>query len=160
MRGASRRLAAALAAAVLTACSAEPPAPADPPPAAAQAPADAQHEGITEPHGDHSPHHGGIVLMNGEVHYEVVLDPSGRHAVWFTDAVREDLPASVARGVRMQVARPEEPVESLSLEIDEAGESWIGVGKPISGPDVIVSLGFEMGGEPHQIDLPFVPVTK
>ena len=100
------------------------------------------------------------VLRNGDVHYEVVLDPSGRHAVWFTDAVREDLPASVARGVRMQVARPEEPVESLSLEIDEAGESWIAVGKPISGPDVIVSLGFEMGGEPHQIDLPFVPVTK
>ena len=147
-----------LVAGLLLGCSTEPEPP--PPAAASQAPSDPQHAGITEPHGDHSPHHGGIVLMNGDVHYEVVLDPSGRHAVWFTDAVREDLPASVARGVRMQVARPEEPVESLSLEIDEAGESWIAVGKPISGPDVIVSLGFEMGGEPHQIDLPFVPVTK
>ena len=69
-------------------------------------PADAQHAGITTPHGDHSPHHGGLVLMQGELHYEVVLDRNGKHAIWFSDAVREDLPASVASKVAMTVARP------------------------------------------------------
>jgi hypothetical protein len=150
-------LVAASAAVFLAGCSAEPAAPA---PEVRQAPADSQHAGITEPHGDHSPHHGGIVLMNGDVHYEVVLDPAGRHAVWFTNAVREDLPASVAKGVGMRVARPSAAVEALSLAIDEAGESWIAAGQPVSGPDVVVSLGFEMRGEPHEIDLPFTPATK
>ena len=98
--------------------------------------------------------------MNGDVHYEVVLDPSGRHAVWFTNAVREDLPASVAKGVTMRVARPGAPVETLPLQIDEAGESWIAVGQPVSGTDIVVSLGFEMGGQPHEIDLPFVPAAR
>lgn len=144
-------------AAVVAACSVEPAAPAPP---ARQAPADSQHAGITEPHGDHTPYHGGIVLMNGDVHYEVVLDRSGHHAVWFTSAIREDLPAAVARGVRMQIARPDAPAEALTLTIDEAGESWIAEGQPVSGPDVIVSLGFEMGGMPHEIDMPFVPATK
>jgi len=57
---------------MLSACS--PPAPA-PAPAAEPAapPTDSQHAGITEPHGDHTAHHGGMVLMNGDVHYEVVM---------------------------------------------------------------------------------------
>ena len=64
-------------------------------PAANVTPRDSQHQGITTPHGDHSAHHGGLVLMNGELHYEVVFDRDGRHRVWFSDAVREDLPASI-----------------------------------------------------------------
>ncbi len=147
-----------LVAGLLLGCSTEPEPP--PPAAASQAPSDPQHAGITEPHGDHTPHHGGIVLMNGDVHYEVVLDPSGRHAVWFTNAVREDLPASIARDVTMRVARPDLPVETLPLQIDDAGESWIAGGQPVSGPDVVVSLRFEMGGQPHEIDLPFVPAAR
>jgi len=57
--------------------------------------------GSAVPHGDHNPHHGGIVMMKGDdLHYEVVLDPSGReYRVYFTDAVREELPASVAADV-------------------------------------------------------------
>ena len=103
---------------------------------AAPKPADSQHAGITTPHGDHSPHHGGLVLMQGELHYEVVLDPKGRHAVWFSDAVREDLPASVASKVEMTVIRPNGPPEQLVLSIDDSGESWITNGQPVSGTDV------------------------
>ena len=80
--------------AVLAGCGGRNEAPAAP--AAGNRPADAQHAGITEPHGDHSPHHGGIVLMNGDVHYEVVMDPAGKYEVWFSDAVRTDLPAFLA----------------------------------------------------------------
>jgi len=72
------------------ACGGSPPREAA---AAAKTPPPAATQGGAMPHGDHNPHHGGIVMMKGDVHYEVVLDPDGRdHRVYFTDAVREDLP--------------------------------------------------------------------
>jgi hypothetical protein len=123
-------------------------------PAAAQKAADSQHAGITTPHGDHSPHHGGMVLMNGELHYEVVLDPNGRHSVWFSDAVREDLPASVASKVAMTVIRPNATPEPLTLAIDDSGESWIAAGQPVAGNEVMVKLAFVARGEPLEIEIP------
>jgi hypothetical protein len=127
------------------------------PPAATPAPkpADSQHAGITTPHGDHSPHHGGLVLMKGEFHYEVVLDRNGRHAIWFSDAVREDLPASVASNVKMIVTRPAASPEFLTLEIDDSGESWIASGRPVTGDDVLVTVTFTARGEPIEIEIPF-----
>lgn len=119
-------------------------------------PSDAQHQGITTPHGDHTPHHGGMVLMNGELHYEVVLDASGAHRLWFSNAVREDLPASIARDVQMVVARPGEPPEPLTLEIDDAGESWVARGKPLQGEGVMVKLTYAAQGAPHEVEIPFV----
>jgi hypothetical protein len=136
-------------------CSNQPP----PPPAGAQppaaAPVDPQHQGLTEPHGDHSPHRGGMVLMNGDIHYEVVFSRDGRHRVWFSDPVRADLPASVATGVTMTVTRDGEPPEVLALAIDDTGESWIASGRPVTG-DAYVKIAYSMQGEPHEVELPFV----
>ena len=138
---------------VLAACSQK---PAEPVANRAARPTDAQHAGITTPHGDHSPHHGGMVLMQGELHYEVVLDPKGRHTVWFSDAVREDLPASVASRVAMTVMRPGAAPEALTLAIDESGESWVASGQPVAGNDVMVTLAFTARGKPVEIEIPFV----
>lgn len=97
--------------------------------------------------------------MNGDVHYEVVLSAAGRHSIWFTDAVRSELPASVARDVTMQVARPGAPVEALKLDIDEAGEAWVARGKAVEGADVIVKVQFSLQGQPHEVEIPFVAST-
>jgi hypothetical protein len=140
--------------ALVTACAREAPEPT--PPESSAQPNDAQHQGITTPHGDHSPHHGGLVLMNGELHYEVVLDPSGTHRVWFTDAIRQDLPASIAREVTMVVTRPDAPPETLTMDIDESGESWIARGKPISGEGVMVKVSYSVQGSPHEVEIPFI----
>lgn len=142
---------------LLVACSGKPAEPGAP--AANAKPADAQHAGMTTPHGDHAPHHGGIVLMKDELHYEVVLDPGGRHAVWFTDAVRQDLPASVASEVSITVLRPNAAPEALTLKIDDSGESWIGAGQPIAGEGVMVKLAVVSRGEPFDIEIPFSPPT-
>lgn len=132
-----------------------------PPPAKTAAPAapanDPQHAGITTPHGDHSAHHGGMVLMNGEVHYEVVFDPAGHHRLYFTDAVREDLPASMAKDVVMVVTRPGAPDERIALTIDDSGESWEARGRPVAGDDVTVKLTYMAQGAPFEIEIPFVP---
>jgi hypothetical protein len=108
-------------------------------------------------HGDHSPHHGGLVLMHGDLHFEVILDPEGRHQIYLTDAVRSELPASAASEVTVEVLRPGEEPETLSLQIDEFGESWIAEGKPVRSMEesrALVALVHQ--GERYEIELPFV----
>jgi len=97
-------------------------------------------------------------MMKGDdLHYEIVLDPGGRaHRVYFTDAVREDLPASVASDVVLTIRRPRAAEERIAMQIDEAGESWIGSGGPIDAPSATtVRVAFTIRGEPYWIDLPF-----
>jgi hypothetical protein len=109
------------------------------------------------PHGDHNPHHGGVVLMKGDVHYEVVLDPTGaNHRLYFTDAVREDMPASVASSVTFTFRRPGGTDEIVRLHIDDDGESWVGSGAAVKDPAATtVRIAFTLGGEPYWIDVPF-----
>jgi hypothetical protein len=129
----------------------------DPVKAAADVPATLP-TGSSVPHGDHNPHHGGIVMMKGDdLHYEVVLDPSGReYHVYFTDAVREELPAAVASDVALTIKRDSESDENVGMQIDDAGESWVGHGRPVAKPDnTTVHLGFSMRHESYWIDLPF-----
>lgn len=111
------------------------------------------------PHGDHSPHHGGIVMMKGEMHYEVVLDPAGRtDQLFFTDATRQDLPASIASTAALTIHRPDGSDEPIPLQIDESGESWTGSGRPVADPDkTTVRVAFTVSDEPYWIDLPFKP---
>lgn len=129
--------------------------PSKPVASAPPAASDPQHAGITAPHGDHSPHRGGMVLMNGDMHFEVVFDRKGRHQVWFTDAIRSELPASVASNVTMVVTRKGEPPETLALAIDESGESWHANGRPVDDDDVMVTVSYAVEGAPYQIELPF-----
>jgi hypothetical protein len=142
----------------LTACT---HTPAAEPPAAQAAPvATTPSTGALVPHGDHNPRHGGVVMMKGDdLHYEVVLDPAGRaHRVYFTDAVREDLPASVASDVALTIRRPSLPEERIALQIDETGESWVGSSQAVSSPAATtVRLAFAIRHEPYWIDLPFSP---
>ena len=134
------------------ACSKPAPAPAT----ETKKPADSLHAGITTPHGDHTAHHGGMVLMNGEMHYEVVFDRGGKHRIWFSNAVREDLPASVASQVKMIVQRPAASPEFLTLEIDDSGESWVAAGQPVAGDGVMVMITYVARGEPFEVEIPFV----
>jgi len=97
-------------------------------------------------------------MMKGEdLHYEVVLDPAGReHRLYFSDAVREDLPASVASDVTLTIKRPSAPDENVGMQIDDTGESWVGSGRPVANPDrTTVRLAFSIRREPYWIDLPF-----
>ena len=143
---------------MLVASCSNPPEPA--PPASGSKPADSQHAGITTPHGDHSAHHEGMVLMNGELHYEVVFDRDGKHHVWFSNAVREDLPASFASNVVMVVTRKNAPPERLVLTIDDSGESWVANGKPVAGDDVMVKVSYSVKGDPFEVEIPFLIPAK
>src|SRR5262245_21932961 len=136
------------------------PAATPPPPntAAAAAATGAPPTGSAVPHGDHNPHHGGVVMMKGDdLHYEVVLDPSGRsYRVYFTDAVREELPASIAADVVLTLRRPSGADERITMQVDDAGESWVGRGRTVDDPSYTTArLAFAIRHEPYWIDLPF-----
>jgi len=110
------------------------------------------------PHGDHNPHHGGIVMMKDDLHYELVVDPGGRAQLYFTDAVREDLPASIASSAAVTLHRPEGSDETIALRIDDAGESWIGSGRAVADRQrTTARVSFTIKGEAYSIELPLVP---
>lgn len=101
--------------------------------------------------------------MNGDIHYEVVLRHDGQHEVWFTDAMRSELPASVASGVTLEFARPGVGTESVPLSINDTGEAWVGRAGPIATDNsqaVMVKVRYSLQGEPHEIELPFVAATS
>ena len=97
--------------------------------------------------------------MKGDLHYEVVLDPSGRdYRLYFSNAVREDLPAAYASSVALTVKRPGRPDEPVTMKIDDSGESWVGTGKPVDNPaQAGARIGFTVANEPYWIDVPFAP---
>jgi len=146
----------------VAACAPEPQAPASPQTSSADTAGtgDGQHAGITTPHGDHSPHHGGLVLMNGETHYEVVMHPGGRVELWLSDAVREDLPASLASGVRVRVTLGNGQTRDIAMALDESGESWVGAGAPFpADPSTTVMVTYTLQGQPHEVEIPYTPAT-
>jgi hypothetical protein len=152
-------LAAAVAAVlVLIACGASAPATQSPPTAQSVPTAtDSSAPPGTIPHGDHNPHHGGVVLMKGDLHYEVVLDATGHeYRVYFSDAMREDLPASFASSVSLTIHRPSEADEAIPLQIDVDGESWIGSGRVVRDPaKTSARVAFTVAHEPYWIDVEF-----
>ena len=111
--------------------------------------------GAAVPHGDHNPKYGGVVLMNGDLHFEAVLSRDGRHRVYFSDAVRNELPAATASGVTVTVTRRGQPPETVALQIDESGESWVGRGRRVEDPAATARVAYTAYGKPYFIDVPF-----
>jgi hypothetical protein len=111
--------------------------------------------GETVPHGDHNPHFGGLVLMNGDLHFEVVLDRNGGARVYFSDATRNELPAATASEVTVTITQKSQAPEIVALRIDESGESWVGHGSPVIDPQATARVAYTSHGKPYFIDVPF-----
>ena len=111
--------------------------------------------GATVPHGDHNPHFGGIVLMNGDQHFEVVLKRDGNARVYFSDAMRNELPAATASEVTIAITQKAKPPEVVALRIDDSGESWIGRGHAVDDPAATARITYTSQGKPYFIDVPF-----
>jgi hypothetical protein len=110
----------------------------------------------TVPHGDHNPHYGGIVLMNGDLHFEVVASRDGACRVYFSDAARAELPAATASEVTVTISQKGQPADVVPLHIDESGESWIGRGRPVQDPtSANLRVAYTSHGKPYFIDVPF-----
>lgn len=111
--------------------------------------------GPAVPHGDHHPHFGGLVLMNGDQHFEVVLGRDGGARVYFSDATRTELPAATVSDVTIAITQKAQPVEVVALHIDNSGESWVGRGRPVDDPTATARITYSSRGKPYFIDVPF-----
>src|SRR5262249_49772054 len=142
-----------------TGCGASAPATQSPPTAQSPGTATGSSSALpgTVPHGDHNPHHGGGGLMKRDLHYEVGLDATGHeYRVYFSDAMREELPASFASSVSRRIRRPSEADEAIPLQIDADGESWVGSGRVVRDPaKTSARVAFTAAHEPYWIDVGF-----
>jgi hypothetical protein len=127
------------------------PAPAARPAAATPA----SRTSVAGPHGDHNPHYGGLVLMNGDLHFEAVLGRDGNHRLYFSDAMRSELPAATASGVTVVVTQKGRDPETVAMRIDESGESWVGRGRGVDDPAAMARVAYTAYGKPYFIDVPF-----
>ena len=105
-------------------------------------------------HFDHRPRHGGLVLMNGDTHFEVALDRSGRCVVYFSDGIRTPLPAAFASAVSVVVASTVGPRETIALQADPTGASWTGRGATTDDPNAIVRVAYTADDKPYWVDVP------
>ena len=145
----------AVAAVVACACVSASCGGADSSPSLAVQPASAAQAAASVPHGDHNPHHGGVVLMNGDLHFEVVLGRDGACRVYFSDATRSELPAATASSVTVTITQHAQPPDQIALRIDDAGESWVGRGRPVGDPEATARVAYTSHGKPYFIDVPF-----
>lgn len=120
----------------------------------AAAPARAE-PGATKPHMDHSPRHGGLVLMRGDTHFEVVLNSDGLCKMYFTDAIRSELPASFASEVEIGLATLDGVRQNVPLRADPDDKMWSGQLKMTKDRQSIVRVTYVARGEqPYWIDVP------
>jgi hypothetical protein len=137
----------------LAGCSREQPAPrtvlaADAMPASGMA------------HGTHDPKFNGVVMMNGNLHFEVVANRDGSYKIYFSDEARRELPASIVRDLKLEVARPGFRPEPVEMSISSSGENWEGKGGSVSEPDASIHVNYQYQGEPRATDLPFAPAAN
>jgi hypothetical protein len=107
------------------------------------------------PHGNHNPHHGGVVMMYGmDLHFEIVLLPAGGISIYFSDGQRSDLPASVASDVAIEIERSGAEAETVTMTIGTTGEYWEGKSAPIKEGDATLHLAFLFHGNPILVSFP------
>lgn len=107
------------------------------------------------PHADHSPRHGGIVLMDENLHFEVVIVPkTGRHEIYFSDEVRNALPASAVQKVTISVHRIGGSPKTLVTKASTANTFWLAMGAPIDDPQAFSRIAYTYQGKPYEIDVP------
>jgi hypothetical protein len=106
-------------------------------------------------HGNHNPKYGGVVLMNGDLHFEIVAKEDGSYSVYFSDAARRELPASAVSNARLSIHRPGFRGEPVELKISGNGEYWEGKGGFVDDHETTLQIFFDFQGQPRTSDMPF-----
>lgn len=111
-------------------------------------------------HEDHGSRHGGFVMMFLELHFELVVPDEGGVQLYYSDAMRMELPAAVVSDVAIEIEREDYEIESVPMQISDSGDHWMGSSKPVVNPGSIVRVAFLFQGEPFVLDIPAMVLPK
>jgi len=110
-------------------------------------------------HGDHMPKFGGLVLMYGVLHFEIVADAEAGLLLHLIDAMRTPMPAVTVSDVTIEVERANQKVENIAMRISDAGDFWSGLSKPLGDAEsTTVHLAFVAFGNPYVYALPLTAI--
>jgi len=102
----------------------------------------------------HEAPHGGILKATKSSHFEIVLAPQGGARIYFMDASGKPLPASAASDVSVEIDRPGQKTEYITMKPDPTGTLWTGNGKPVTDPKSVVRIGSVVRGESELVEVP------
>lgn len=107
------------------------------------------HEGHgSQAHGNHDPHHGGFVMMHGDLHVELVMPAAGGVQIYYTDAARAELPAAVVSEVAVEIERAGSRPETIVMAISPGGDFWQGAARALADSRAVVRIAFLFNGKP------------
>ena len=110
------------------------------------------HNGV-----DHAAHHGGILRTYKDMHYETALT-GGMLQVYFSEASGEQLPASAASQMAVEIERPGARTEYADMAIDPTGVFWTAKIQPLTDPASVLHIGFMLRGASVSVDVPGAPL--
>ena len=106
-------------------------------------------------HGDHNPKFGGLVLMYGLLHFEIVARPNGEVELHLSDAMRTPMPAVSVSDVTVEVERDGGAFEMVPMAISDAGDFWWGTSGPLEDQEnTKLHLAFVAYGQPYVYAMP------
>lgn len=106
-----------------------------------------EHDHAEAAHMDHSPHHGGLVGMSGDLHLEIVSPQAGEYQVYLSDALRQPIDPAGVSGVLVLNPASDQPVE-LPLQV-MAGEYLAASGGPTDVDSLDVSIRLDGTPQGH-----------
>lgn len=106
-----------------------------------------------KPHADHAPRHGGVVMMNGDIHVEMVVRPDGTVLLWLSDEIRRPIAPTTARGT-VKIARP--GFAKVVPVAPDASGALVAVG-PAPTVKTSYTYALDVGGRPASTTLAVPP---
>lgn len=102
----------------------------------------------------HEAPHGGILKATKTAHFEILLAPKGGVRIYFMDSSGKPLPATSASDLSVEIDRPGQKTEYVTMKPDPTSTLWTGTSKPVTDPKSIVRVGSVVRGESELIEIP------
>src|SRR5579871_1887913 len=137
--------------AVLVGCGGREKAPPDSQPSRVQSTAPRESPSAT-------PKYQGSGVINDNLHLDMAVSQSGEYTVALSDDRGDEVPASEVSGLVVAFKQSGAPSGSVSLRINDTGESWVGRGPSVLDSNATALVALFLHGETVSASVPLSAV--